>query len=159
MTSDHIATMALIVALGSLWIAYKSWYQSRKLVAAEKQTQLLISLVNTRLSIQDLPSSIREISQTWEACKNTFGTASQENASPLVSIGQLIQSYEIEIQKLTNIIQLSIDELKTKYLEDPVELEKHKSKALEIDARVKKLICDTNNLKASIDCLTSKPTQ
>ena len=155
MNSDQIAALALVAALGSLWISYKSWYQSRKLVAAEKQTQLLISLVNTRLSIQDLPFVIREISQFWNASKNAFGLKNQGNISMHEHIDTLIQSYEIEAKKIPNIIQLSIDELKTKSIEDPVELEKHKSMALEIESRTKKMIIDADSLKASIASLTS----
>jgi hypothetical protein len=159
MTSDQIAAIALIVALGSLWISYKSWYQSRKLVAAEKQTQLLISLVNTRLSIQDLPFTIREISQSWTTSKNTFEIGSQEKPSIHEHVDAFIETYKIETLRITNIIQLTIEELKTRSLEDPVELEKHKSMALEIDSRVKKLMSDTSSLKASIVSLTSSPTK
>ena len=49
MTSDQIAALALIVSIAGFWVAYKSWYQSRKLIVAEKCTQVWHALVEARL--------------------------------------------------------------------------------------------------------------
>ena len=70
MTSDQIAALALIVSIAGFWVAYKSWYQSRKLIVAEKCTQVWHALVEARLVLLNLHFVIREIASIFSALES-----------------------------------------------------------------------------------------
>jgi len=155
MTSDQIAIFALIVSIGSFWVAYKSWYQSLKLITAEKRTQVWNTLVETRLELQDLHLSIREISSVWENTGLSNGVASSSETQEVLTrhkaLQKTIQAYENEIATVASVIQAGLDRFKANSTDDPVVLEESQAMASEIKTRANKLVSNTSSLKAELE--------
>ncbi|MBK6355222.1 MAG: hypothetical protein IPF44_00060 [Betaproteobacteria bacterium] len=154
MTSDQIAAFALLVSIGAFWLSYKSWYLSRKLITAEKRTLIWNSLVETRLALQDLHFSIREISRAWENAGPNSGVAHSEETEKILSqhkaLDTLIQTYESQISTLSTVVNTGLERFKTNSTNDPVVLEESRAMADEIRARTNNLISNTDSLKVEI---------
>lgn len=155
MTSDQIATFALVISIGGFWVSYKSWYLSRKLITAEKRTLIWSSLVESRLALQDLHFSIQEISSIWEKSGLTNGVASSETTEKILSqhkaLNLVIQTYESEISTLSTVVQTGLERFKANSIDNPVLLEETRAMAGEIKARTNRLLCNTNSLKVEIE--------
>lgn len=155
MTSDQIAAFALVIAIGSFWVSYKSWYQSQKLITAEKRTLVWRSLVETRLALQDLHLSISEISGIWENVDLSNGVVSTEATEKILSqhkaLNTVIQNYEREISTLSKVVNTGLERFKTNSIDNPVVLEESRGMADEINARTNKLVSNTNSLKVEIE--------
>lgn len=155
MTPDQIATLALVISIGGFWVSYKSWYLSRKLITAEKRTLVWSSLVETRLALQDLHYSIREISSIWGNSGLTNGVASSELTEKILSqhkeLNTVIQTYENEISTISTVVHTGLERFKDNSIDNPVLLEETRAMADEIKARTNKLVCNTNSLKVEIE--------
>lgn len=155
MTSDQIASFALIVSISSSWIAYRSWYQSRKLITAEKRTQVWSALVEIRLALQDLHFTILEISRAWEERGLNTGPSSSPATEEILAkhkrLQSVTQSYGDEISKVANLVQTGLERFKASSRDDPVALEESRAMAIEMEARVNNLATNTSNLKAEIE--------
>jgi len=155
MTSDQIAIFALIVSIGGFWVSYKSWYQSRKLIAAEKRTQVWNTLVETRLELQDLNLSIREIRSVWESSGLSEGVATSPEAEEILNrhkaLQKIIHAYENEIITVANVIQAGLERFKANSTDDPVVLEESQAMASEIKTRANRLVSNTSSLKVELE--------
>ncbi len=157
MTSDQIAALALIVSIAGFWVAYKSWYQSRKLIVAEKRTQVWHALVEARLVLLNLHFVIREIASIFSAlesagsCGRLASSCAEEVLMRHNALSGLVQTYENEIASLTNTVQVGLDQFKDGAMDDPVVLEESFAIAREMETRARGLFSNTATLKLELE--------
>lgn len=116
-TSDVISSLAMVVALFSFWLSYRSIRQSNLIIAAEKRTEAHAIFVQALLDAQEL----REVIRNSDEYKNG---------------GHEFTKAEQSISETTSNISKKIEELRKGDVRDSILLEAYKSYAMTLRAHL-----------------------
>ena len=120
--SDIIALLALLIALFSLWLSYRSMSLNKQLVAAEKRTHTHNVLFGVLLEAEELHSLIRNGLE----CKG-------------VELPAGVEIIETQLSDMINNLKERLAWLQAKNSDDPLLLEEYKAHALKVEAILKQV--------------------
>ena len=118
------SAFALVIALFSLWVSYRSDRFAKEVAAAEKRTQIYSVFIGVWLEATELLRLVK------------FATKNSENG---YAFPEGMDQIEKELEKFVGNIPGRLHWLSVEKDNDSVKLEEYKSYALSIEARMQKI--------------------